>query len=62
MSKRQHEITLKPEQAEALRHLTGAEGFAVLWGEAGTGKSHTLKAARRVRSRKAKRRRSIVDE
>ena len=31
--------TLKPEQAEALRQLTGAEGFGMLWGEAGTGKS-----------------------
>jgi hypothetical protein len=40
------EFTLKPEQADALRHLTGAEGFAMLWGEAGTGKSHTLNAAR----------------
>ena len=39
-------FTLKPEQAEALRHLTGAEGFAMLWGEAGTGKSHTLNATR----------------
>jgi hypothetical protein len=38
--------TLKPEQAEALAHLTGAEGFAMLWGEAGTGKSHTLNATR----------------
>ena len=40
------EFTLKPEQADALRNLTGKEGFAVLWGEAGTGKSHTLKATR----------------
>jgi ATP-dependent exoDNAse (exonuclease V) alpha subunit len=40
------DFSLKPEQAAALRHLTGAEGFAMLWGEAGTGKSHTLKAAR----------------
>ena len=40
------EFTLKPEQAEALRHLTGAEGFAILWGEAGTGKSHILNATR----------------
>jgi hypothetical protein len=40
------EFTLKPEQADALQHLTGAEGFAMLWGEAGTGKSHTLNAAR----------------
>ena len=39
-------FTLKPEQVEALAHLTGAEGFAMLWGEAGTGKSHTLNAAR----------------
>ena len=28
-------FTLKPEQAAALQHLTGAEGFAMLWGEAG---------------------------
>jgi hypothetical protein len=41
-------FTLIPEQAEALRHLTGAQGFAVLYGEAGTGKSHTLKAVRAV--------------
>jgi hypothetical protein len=40
------DFTLIPEQAEALRHLTGAEGFSILWGQAGTGKSHTLKAAR----------------
>ena len=39
-------FTLKPEQADALRHLTGAEGFSVLLGEAGTGKSHTLNATR----------------
>ncbi len=39
-------FTLKPEQADALQHLTGGEGFAMLWGEAGTGKSHTLNAAR----------------
>ena len=39
-------LTLKPEQAEAVTHLTGSEGFAILWGEAGTGKSHTLNAVR----------------
>ena len=39
-------FTLKPEQAKALAQLTSAEGFGVLWGEAGTGKSHTLKAVR----------------
>jgi hypothetical protein len=38
--------TLKPEQADALAQLAGAEGFAILWGEAGTGKSHTLNAVR----------------
>ena len=38
--------TLKPEQDAALRHLTQGEGFAMLWGEAGTGKSHTLNATR----------------
>jgi AAA domain len=41
-------FTLIPEQAEALRHLTGKQGFAVLWGEAGTGKSHCLKAVHAV--------------
>ncbi len=40
------DFTLKPEQADALRHLTDAKGFAMLWGEAGTGKSHTLSATR----------------
>jgi hypothetical protein len=39
-------FTLKPEQAQALSHLTGPEGFTMLLGEAGTGKSHTLNAAR----------------
>jgi AAA domain-containing protein/relaxase-like protein len=38
--------TLKPEQTDALRHLTGAHGFSMLLGEAGTGKSHTLNAVR----------------
>ena len=38
--------TLKPEQDAALRHLTKEAGFAMLWGEAGTGKSHTLNATR----------------
>jgi ATP-dependent exoDNAse (exonuclease V) alpha subunit len=40
------DFTLKPEQAEALHHLTRSENFAMLWGEAGTGKSHTLNATR----------------
>src|SRR5271168_1606969 len=42
------DFTLKPEQVEALRHLTEANGLGILWGEAGTGKSHTLKAVRAV--------------
>jgi hypothetical protein len=42
------DFTLKPEQADALLHLTQANGLGVLWGEAGTGKSHTLKATRAV--------------
>ncbi len=44
--KAERDFTLKPQQTEALLHLTGAEGFAILWGEAGTGKSHTLTATR----------------
>lgn len=39
-------LTLIPEQRAALDHLTRANGFAVLAGEAGTGKSHTLRAVR----------------
>ena len=46
IDKASKEFTLKPEQDAALRHLTGKEGFAMLWGEAGTGKSHTLNAVR----------------
>ena len=42
------DFTLKPEQADALRQLTTADGLGILWGEAGTGKSHTLKATRAV--------------
>ena len=41
-------FTLIPEQAEALAQLTEKKGFGMLWGEAGTGKSHTLKAVRSV--------------
>lgn len=40
------QFTLKPEQAAAARHMTDEAGLSILWGEAGTGKSHTLKAAR----------------
>lgn len=46
IEKASQDYTLKPEQDAALRRLTGAEGFAMLWGEAGTGKSHTLNAVR----------------
>ena len=41
-------FTLIDEQAEALHQLTEKKGFGILWGEAGTGKSHTLKAVRSV--------------
>jgi hypothetical protein len=46
IEKAAEEFTLKPKQDAALRHLTDAKGFAMLWGEAGTGKSHTLNAVR----------------
>ena len=39
-------LTLIPEQRAAFEHMTGAGGFAMLAGEAGTGKSHTLCAVR----------------
>jgi AAA domain/Relaxase/Mobilisation nuclease domain len=39
-------FTLIPEQNEAVAHLTDKKRFGMLWGEAGTGKSHTLKAVR----------------
>ena len=41
-------FTLIDEQAEALHQLTEKKGFGILWSEAGTGKSHTLKAVRSV--------------
>ena len=41
-------FTLIDEQAEALHTLTQKKGFGILWGEAGTGKSHTIKAVRSV--------------
>jgi ATP-dependent exoDNAse (exonuclease V) alpha subunit len=41
-------FTLKPEQDKALRGLTGEAGLAILLGQAGTGKSHVLKAANAV--------------
>ena len=37
---------LNEEQAEALRHATGPSGFAIIAGEAGTGKSRALGAIR----------------
>jgi AAA domain/Relaxase/Mobilisation nuclease domain len=54
IEKASKEFTLKPEQDAALRHLTGAEGFSMLWGEAGTGKSHTLNAVRSAYERAGK--------
>jgi hypothetical protein len=41
-------LTLIPEQAEALAILTDRKAIGILSGEAGTGKSHTLKAVRSV--------------
>jgi hypothetical protein len=38
--------TLTAEQRAALDHVTGSNGFAMIAGEAGTGKSQTLKAVR----------------
>jgi Ti-type conjugative transfer relaxase TraA len=37
---------MTPEQAAAFRHVTGAEGLALIDGQAGTGKSYTLAAVR----------------
>ena len=34
------------EQARAFRHATGAEGLAIIDGQAGTGKSYTMAAIR----------------
>ncbi|WP_267361039.1 MULTISPECIES: AAA family ATPase [unclassified Methylobacterium] len=39
-------LTLIDEQTDALHHLTDRKAIGILWGEAGTGKSHTLKAVR----------------
>jgi len=44
----QHAGGLNAEQAQALRHATGAAGFAIIAGEAGTGKSRTLGAIRKT--------------
>lgn len=41
-----HARGLNAEQAQALRHATGPAGFAIIAGEAGTGKSRTLGAIR----------------
>ena len=41
-----HASGLNAEQAAALRHATGPAGFAIIAGEAGTGKSRTLGAIR----------------
>ena len=48
-------LTLTAEQRKALEHLTQDNGFAVLWGQAGTGKSHTMKAVRQVYEAEGKR-------
>jgi Ti-type conjugative transfer relaxase TraA len=38
--------TIKDEQTRAYRHATGAEGLAIIDGQAGTGKSYTMAAIR----------------
>ena len=38
--------TITPEQTRAFRHATGAEGLALIDGQAGTGKSFTMAAIR----------------
>jgi Ti-type conjugative transfer relaxase TraA len=42
----QRDLTLSDEQRDAVRHLTGAEGLALMVGYAGTGKSALLGVAR----------------
>jgi Ti-type conjugative transfer relaxase TraA len=39
---------LTPEQTRAFHHVTGAEGLAIIDGQAGTGKSYTLAAVRQA--------------
>jgi Ti-type conjugative transfer relaxase TraA len=39
---------ISPEQAAAFRHATGAEGIALIDGQAGTGKSFTIRAIRQA--------------
>jgi Ti-type conjugative transfer relaxase TraA len=46
--KRKEFATISGEQAAAFRHATGAEGIALIDGQAGTGKSFTLRAVRQA--------------
>lgn len=41
-----HKVGLSREQFNAFRHAAGEEGLALIDGQAGTGKSHTMKAIR----------------
>ena len=43
---RQIQRSITREQARAVRHATGAEGLALIDGQAGTGKSYTMAAIR----------------
>jgi Ti-type conjugative transfer relaxase TraA len=47
--------TLRPDQAEAFRHATGAGHIKLIEGRAGTGKSYTLAAIRDAHARDGKR-------
>jgi Ti-type conjugative transfer relaxase TraA len=46
--KRDKYESISREQVRALRHTTGAEGLALIDGQAGTGKSYTMSAIREV--------------
>jgi Ti-type conjugative transfer relaxase TraA len=46
--KRDKYESISREQVRALRHATGAEGLALIDGQAGTGKSYTMSAIREV--------------
>jgi hypothetical protein len=46
LDKASKEFTLTAEQDNAIRHLGRDVGFGILWGQAGTGKSHVLNATR----------------
>ena len=46
LERRRNSPASRREQAHAFRHATGAEGLAIIDGQAGTGKSYTMAAIR----------------